>query len=85
MNLQELINKRLPLNNPQRDSLLYLLTRGCHSSMKAKLREALNNKFYTVFDGKHFCKNFTVRQDEIIFDGKVSMSKIRQELVNAVN
>ncbi len=81
MNLQVLINNRLPLNNQQRASLIFLLTRGCHSSMATVVRSVINNSFYSSFDGKDFAKDFNVREDIIEYKGKQKIGLIRNKLV----
>jgi hypothetical protein len=81
MNLQVLINNRLPLNNQQRASLTFLLTRGCHSAMATVIRGIVNNTFYSAFDGKEFTKDFNVRADIIEYKGRQKMGVIRNKLV----
>ncbi len=81
MNMQVLINNRLPLNNQQRASLIFLLTRGCHSAMATIIRGIVNNKFYTAFDGKDFTRDFNVREDVIEYKGNDKLALIRNKLV----
>lgn len=70
MTLQDLINKRESLDNVQLTSLVDLIGFRQRKEVKRKIKEVLNNKFYTLFDETIFANKFEIKQTEVIYTSK---------------
>ena len=67
MNLEQFINSRKLTNNLQLASLIDLLGYNQSRSTKVSIESLLKNKFYTIFDGKAFSRQFIVHDTFVEF------------------
>jgi hypothetical protein len=67
MNLEQFINSRKLTNNLQLASLIDLLGYNQSRSTKISIERLLKNKFYTIFTGKAFSRQFIVHDTFVEF------------------
>jgi len=81
MNLQDLINKRVFLTDSQQNSLITVIAFGKKQEVKRLIKEVIKNKFFTVFDGSIYSEKFTVKADEVVYNGS---KKDLNDLINVI-
>ena len=65
--IYQLIAERKMLNKEQQLGLLHCLTFRQRFEVKEAIRNLLNNKFYTIFDGMEFGKQFRLLENGLEF------------------
>lgn len=77
MNIQELIDARTSITAEQELSLRAIIGYRRKHPVKLKIKDILQNRFYTLFDGSNYAKQFNVKQDGVVFTGnKTQLSEL---------
>ena len=77
MNIQELIDARTSITPEQELSLRAIIGYRRTHDIKLKIKNVLQNRFYTLFDGSKYAKQFNVKQESVVFTGnKTQLSEL---------
>ena len=80
MTLQEFISQKKLLSYPQRIALIDLLSKGCTKETKQKVKELVDNKFYSSFDQSLLAKKIVLSAQDVQFHGNLEdLRKFRKE------